>query len=355
MRRKTLCCTIVLSALFLGGCDGGSLAKSVVTATDTSSEILTPVMETLAIDDMKISADNSFSVRTAIDRIEFGNVTKAAKAEGIILQSWNWGPTYDYKSRFYEIWSIDPITGQSALIRTFRISNSCPGANEYYRWPLDSNTGNNCDWFSPDLTKIICDRVFLNSSEGISQKQHAGWVSEDGTFFDVTKAVGEESVFVDETAVGFTPDGLFVYRISSDFSEDQYRYVSIDDPCKSYEGNPLEKAYLTETFLGTGYMFTDWINDTTCLVDIHNDSSISGSDKNVKYDISSGKEIPYTAKVSSSGVVNPDGTSIAFLSRCDIYDEKSDLYMVSEDGGIPIRIDCDMEIYTLGSSVIDWR
>lgn len=155
-----------------------------------------------------------------------------------------------------------------------------------------------------------------------SGEQHAGWLNSDGTFTDVTVAVGEASKNDFEVArhflaIGFTNDGRFIYRNDDD---ETIHYVYVDDLGRSYDDDDSLMPELKQiTGLNSQYRFTDqWIDNEHCLGNIYGHDSlpfgaiIDIRNKGENDELFFSEDSP---RYNWNMLLSPDKTSVIFLSN----------------------------------------
>lgn len=99
---------------------------------------------------------------------------------------------------------------------------------------------------------------------------------------------------------------------------------------------------------GENWELTDWIDDTRCLINYPEDSValMFGGDRIDRWGVrifdvvtqESSSFIPGESRSNWSGVISPDGRSIAFLSAPTSGTGNAALYVTSVDGGEPVKI-----------------
>lgn len=214
---------------------------------------------------------------------------------------------------------------------------------------------NYSDMFTPNFDKMAVIRIIGGAlGHGVN---HAGWIDENGTFFDVPEALGmtTASDFVmppSYYSVGFTDNGEYFVFLKMDeedvigpttnnpsyFEEHgEFYYVAVNDPSTVYEGNPLAE----EATQGKDVQFiTDWIDE---------DRYLSASDQNCLIrSVSNPRDIvelvPGETRINRSAIVGPGGI-IAFTSasKTDVRDIA--IYTIDLGTNDTQRIfDCDVLI-----------
>lgn len=271
--------------------------------------------------------------------------TTPADAEGIIICGRE--PLTGGGSR-YTLWSVDPNNGVTSLVNSFIGGKSPDGAFGYS--VQEFITGNMCEIFSADLTKMAVTKTVFSTGE-----THAGWLDVNGNFFDVNESVGDtrQSEFEESDsflAIGFTPERQFVYQ-----KGDESRYVNIDLPGEYHAGNPVDDLYGIEEYT----LYTDYLVDGKYLVDYNDESVI--------YNSVSRERVPYVPgdnMVTRSAVASPDQQKIAFIAtlreRPAGSIQQDFCYIIPVDGSsYPTKIEFDNEALSDASSIyisiIDWR
>ena len=270
---------------------------------------------------------------------------------GIIAAIADWN-----NSMTYTVVGIDPTTGEQetlAFFDAYALTDSEAGYTFDFKKPSPSGVWTVCyasyrDMFSSDYSKIATQKVFAGNRES-----HAGWIDEDGNFFDVTEALGlqSQSDFDDPkqyAPVGFTEDGLFVYIDRSEIPSGPLFYsVPVDDVRpENIQEMPWESRYLHKDpdiwgWMKEDYPPTDWIDETHFLADCEMVKDFATLTVSVIVDTETEEAVEYvpgSSRHSWSGVMSPDGTQIAFMSAPINGDEPSDLFVTSIDGGDPVRV-----------------
>lgn len=179
---------------------------------------------------------------------------------------------------------------------------------------------------------------------------HAGWFDESGTFFNVTEALNMQSKSdLDEpfkyTATGFSNNGYFVTGGDSRLS------VPVDNVTLEAALQNTDVIYDALPSLHGDYVLTDWINETSCLVDVEGeewDERINSVINDVTTEEIT-EYIPGDSRYNWNGVLSPDETQVAFLSTPKEGTAKPTLFIVPLGGGDPISAGTSLE-FTYRSS-----
>lgn len=274
-------------------------------------------------EDYNYEESNDYNEVTDTEEAIMDEYNDTIKPEGLIVVS------YDDKDRV--ISCIDPTTGSyQEVLRIKRDSK----INLVWR---RHHFG--CKLVSSDCSKLAAYRPCSNNEE-----IHAGWIDENGDFFDVTATLGlqSESNFaerIDYLAEGFL-DEYFVFSCN-----DIYQSVPIDNvsPDAIIDGLPLPVAQKDIN----GSNITDWIDENTFIANCRSEgigyNSVIGkinSDEQNFY-------IPGNTRTNWNGILSPDGTQIAFLSTIGVGEPK--IYVTSINGGEPteVPIDADMRFFNI--------
>lgn len=258
------------------------------------------------------------------------------KIEGLILmQAETTTPTtlsgYSYIiSTSISILCFDPATGATRTISTFPL-NKMPSGATLSGFATRNGWNGITFWFDQDYTKIAVKYQIDANGD-----QHAGWIDQNGSFFDVTEAVGmaRKSEFdgrVDQEPMGFTKDGMFVIKdygseLSHRPKNTKVYSVPIDDirPETVIEGSTFETV-------GGSYYTTDQLDDGRFLAVKDEACYVVSPD-------GTGRLLASTeSRKSWSAVASPDGTQAAFISKPKVGEEAPDIFIVPIDGGDPVR------------------
>ncbi len=267
-------------------------------------------------------------------------VPVTGEVDGIIVLQADWSDLY---CPTYTVSAINPESGDYHEVSNFWFDSVFERTNpEYTIVPAlqFARYANLRDQFSSDYTKTAATKTFASNGE-----VHAGWVTTDGDFFDVTEALDEQSHgdfddVVNYQAVGFQND-VFIYVHSEGFEENQYYGVSVDNvaPGASWELSTADpmicEDYTTWSYI-RGYKPTDWIDDDRLIIEANNQSYIATTSSQTKSEYIPASDSRY----SWSAVVSPDNTKIAFLSepRHDTTGEVG-IYTMPLDSSEPARLE----------------
>lgn len=309
---------------------------------------------------------------------------------GIIVVSASYGRSYEYKSTgiykcqafTVDLDKIDPETGSVTHIRTF--SNEDTYSCSAYLRDIGGNTANAMRSFNSDMT-LMTATVTLESGA-----QHIGWVDENGQFTDVSEKITVESDFgalTTHTCPCFFEN--YIYFRDCTNTSIQVKRVPMDnltvdavevmvDGC-FLVGNiyPLPDGTASDTASTYEYFdssmqypartddFYDWVSEDICV-----GNGLGSNDPYIiyKYQLSGESDIFhwYSEKttfipsvknrINWNAVVSPDGEQVAFLSKLTSgTDQSTSLFLISIDGGEPIKVDTDYTFSADKCGMIDWR
>lgn len=350
--RKWIFTTMLMAAcLMLGGCGSGNDS----TATDSSyMESYDTEGDSLETEDDVYSSDEEYATDEETE-VEDETETEPAEAKGIIAMVQEFDRNGAVATT--QVIAIDPENGQQSIISEFTLR--CPTTTEIQSdEPIDNSelrfffpefnaelrpSGNHHEWFSEDFTKMIATRVFLDRGN----EQHAGWIDSEGNFFDVTEAIGAvtESSFsnpdpVKQVATGFE-NGNFIFCNDKVMDEHVCYSVPVANVAKdavstlSSRYGEYENLYSSD---GIAYP-TYWLNEQECFADLYgHNSDIPNS---VKANIGTGELTEYLPDVERStwsGVLNPEGDTLVFLSTAQRSNGVVELYTMPSAGGEPEKI-----------------
>lgn len=242
-----------------------------------------------------------------------------------------------------EIYSIDPETGEYYKVLRF------DGA-----FPLNTATGDALARYGRYLPRLIFNgdytKMGVTRWDEADRLEHAGWLDENSEFHDVQVLLfGPPDDFADPVAyeaLGFTPDGLFVYREKD--HPDMVYYVDSNNPTERFEGDPITEQYLRGMVdlsrLYGGFVFNDWVDDDKFIATTNDDMDISqlysGSGQKSYPVIMSVSDpgyretfIPDSERSNYGGVISPDGANVAFASIDS--SGRPSLFIVPRDGSAP--------------------
>lgn len=214
-----------------------------------------------------------------------------------------------------EIINIDPNTGDQRLISDFYLERSSDN-DEIYKWA--DTRYNMRGWFSDDFTKMAINKYYSGASSSYGNEDHAGWIDTDGYFTDVTGAcmVKEDDGFFDTSltqhgAIGFN-DGQFMFFDTS--TGDVYCSTVVDPP-EITMGQPSNDGIMNLlNQLTYRRRLTYQISPNACIVDYF---ETSNSPTSYIIDPATGETtyyIPEADRNNWSGILSPDGDTVAFLS-----------------------------------------
>lgn len=271
----------------------------------------------------------------------------------------------------YTVYGVDPETGEQRVISEFSIPASVTSNADGSKWqtypmfiPGFSTRLPLRGMFSRDYQYLAVTRYSLETGE-----YRAGYYKEgEGLYYtDISKCVGAVGGDFDEPvkqmAIGFAEDGRFIfadmpsapgwYYDTSEWEFSQVETVGSTEGIKS----SLKTYDSADDFLMRGdswdwmeknWELTDWIDDTRCLINYPEESVglMFGGDRIDRwgvrvYDTSTGETasfIPGESRSNWSGVISPDGESVAFLSAPVNGTGSASLYIVPVTGGEPVKI-----------------
>lgn len=234
-----------------------------------------------------------------------------------------------------------------------------------YSLPNNTLFNSEREWFSCEYDKLAVTMTRRSDNE-----THAGWLETDGTFFDVTEALGQQSSgfgdAVKYVARGFTADGLFVFGDGR-----QTYYVPLDNLTAAavQTGNGFALGHPTDQ---TGYRptnhneyyVTDWLDSNTCLAtrwfgnQPTTNAVIADAGKPEKF-------LANSKRYNWNMFVSPDGSQVAFMSAPSNGTESPDVFIMTYPDGEPTRVAAHKFAFTQGIDfygsrnwdcfLIDWR
>ena len=379
---------VVFSATILVGCGSGNDAPAETMASSPVADTATPMPEetpvTAATEAPKMTvpesaADDDFGRPPEDECVSDGwmgeestesteaVVTEPGEVEGIVVVQSYYRTDSSGKGNnfFYEINSVAPSDGTINHIATFSYYQPYNVNNaEFYFFSCNIGINNHIGYdrkvFSNDFSKMAITICYTARNE-----THAGWIDQNGNFFDVTEALGEQASDFDDpvhyAAVGFTDDGLFVYNdnlyaYADTWSTLNFRYTDSTNPINSQEGNPLSD-YDPIIQAPNVYCISD-INDARYLVST---PSFNACESFI-YDSNTAEiasYIPGNARINWSGVFSPEGGKIAFLSQPKEGSGTPEIFVISSDSGEPEKINCNLNLSnnltTMPSALLEWR
>lgn len=323
MKNRIIALTLCAGMLLLGGCasDGGTTGSPPEpSAGSTSSSVETEAP----------SEESGELVSESEDPVE---AEEPQETSGIIAMVADFTTLFDFT-----IFSVDPESGEQRVIT--RLTFPANSEDTLYLLPSDYYYSSAKQWVSDDFSKVAATLLIMSTGE-----HHAGWFTSDGTFFDVTAALGLEPQNDFDSpahyyALGFVND-FFVYCMDDKENDPVYYSVPIN--------NVTGEAVVTTNALYDAmpmheyeYMLTDWIDDTRCLIDQGYESYRDRKTDSLVYDCATGemtKYVPGDARYSWNGVASPDGTTIAFLSSAREGKNPPSLYTVELGSDSPVQIE----------------
>lgn len=312
-------------------------------------------------EDETVSWDEMASVEEPADA---ESVSEGGEIEGIIAVQADWTDLY---CPTYTVIGINPENGLWHNISNFYFDSVFEKTNPEYTIVPALQFGrfaNLYDQFSSDYTKAAATKTFASNGE-----IHAGWITTDGNFFDVTEALDEQSHSdfddaVSYQAVGFQ-NNVFIYVHSEGFEKNQYYGVSVDNviPGASWEISTADSMicedYATWQYI-RGYKPTDWIDDDRLIVESNRQSCIATISTQSRSEYIPAKESRY----SWSAVINPGDTKVAFLSEAKAGTAGDvGIYIMPLDGSSnPVRLETDFvpcagafSANSAGCYILEWR
>lgn len=277
-------------------------------------------------------------------------ITKTSEVSGLIIMTTENSSDVGSTITSVSISCLDVETGKKQLLSTFPYETTLL-SDGYY--------ATRKEWFNNDYSLMACTKAVGDSGE-----THAGWIDTNGTFFDVTEALGLQSknAFSNPAhyqAIGFTEDGYFAYcEIPTEAvlkSECKYYYLPLSTISKDaiIEGLPFPNSEpyglrgsedltnYTGSLYTSCYKVTDWIDEQTCIVNI--DATYSATTSTI-INITTQEQsdyIPASSRSNWNGVLSPNKDRIAFMSSSD-GTTPPDVFIISISGGEPIKISSDI-------------
>ncbi len=353
MRKKFLATLMAVSMMVIGmvGCgeesdNKGSTASTATRPTEATQPIVTAVPQTQVTARPTMVPETTPSPTTALVVTPQPIATTAPTEEpeeeisGLIVMTASRNALA--KTGKCIVSSFDPESGEMKEINTFKLQD---GSDYSYTW-LESAYRGLCQ-FDDTYSKMSTLKFFGGTAD-----MHAGWLLPDGTFFDVTKALGWErksdfAEVVRNTPHGFTSNGLFVFSVDNpkNIAESTWYSVPINDVKESnvqeykdiiYRDQPVMDYTEFRQLISHYGSFSSWLNDSCCLLTT-NRSYPSSIIFNIK-DKTSVEYIPGDSRNNWNGQSSPDGTQIAFVSEPRNGAEQPDIFIVPAAGGEPVRV-----------------
>lgn len=335
MKRKLLTAIFAASmAIALCACGSSSDAPAAPSNPDTVPAYAPSIDELIGSDDSR-APDAEGPVQTTPQEQETEqNELAGVDPQGLILWEQT-NPGEGGNPIHTTVYTLDPETGETATVSSFTYKEGTDLGGYYLsagKYGLLSayTYGSGQYRFSDDFSKLAIDKVVSSNSE-----VHAGWIDLDGNFFDVTEALGLQSKSdfdepVKYYVAGFS-DNYFCYY---DKLAEAYYYVPVDDvaPATVQAGKPSNLDSVPESRQFAPRDVTSWIDDTHCLINnSYTRQGVGDWVDSVILDTESQTTtgyVPGNSRVSWNGVVNPDGTRIAFMSAPFSYgvNDSNDIY-----------------------------
>lgn len=207
-----------------------------------------------------------------------------------------------------QIVSVDPDTGVQDIVSEFCLERN----NEaLYQWADNRYMVRN--WFANDFTSMAVD-VYLSETG----ERHSGWIDTDGNFTDVTEMSGmtnEQDFFnttpVQHRAIGFIESQFVFYDMETGEVYSIPIHQLLNDSVTSVDTNDVSARLLQQV---RAEELTCQIDNDTYLADY---SATQGSPQSFIMRPETGEMtdyIPEADRCNWSGVLNPDGSMVAFFS-----------------------------------------
>lgn len=264
--------------------------------------------------------------------------------------------------RTYSIIGVDPNDGKRRTISAFSVEGSVTSNDsKWLLYPLyffNYSTAPQKYSFSGDYKYIAVTRESYENGE-----LHAGFYDENEIFTDITELAGfvrgDFDKPVRQLAIGFTDDGQFVFADTvelnqvDDIKNWTFYQVRVSDNLNTIK-NSLQQFNNVDDFLKYGEKWelptnccaiSDVIDNDTLIIDYH-DESVPGYAFDAKreiriYDKISGNTrtlLSGDVRENWSGVINPSGDSIAFLSIPRSGNGNASIYTIPLNGGEPQKV-----------------
>lgn len=357
MKKRVLATLMAVCMVVVGmtGCGGSASGTSSIPREESIVEVSESYVESSAEESIVESESDRVGTKPMDGNSGEGEEESDVEAEsesgeisGLIIMTASSQPLSDGSiSGTCDINSFNPENGEIKLICQFQFKGS---PNITYFW-MDTMSGGYYQ-FDSTYSRMTTKKYLTTTGE-----EHAGWLTADGEFFDVTEAIGwdRQSDFdapVHSASMGFTDNDLFIFSVkdSNDNTKTVYYSVPVSDvtvdnvqechvsACSEYVVENYSEYY-TKLLWEYGKP-TSWIDGTHCILTpkrgLPNNPVAS-----VILDTESGtltEYIPGGSRDNWNGHISPDGTQIAFTSALKNGSEKPDIFIVSVDGGDPIRV-----------------
>ncbi len=322
------CCLVV--CLALGGCAKDEPPLEAPAETDASPELPVEVEERPAEPEVPVEAPVE-AEETPIEEIQAD-----AEPHGIIVLIGTYGG-WDSPKETFNVISINPNSGEVNTISAFSVPlhafESNGESQNYFLTDVNSMFGNYRDMFSANFDKLA---LTLNATSG---EMHAGWMDAGGNFIDATQALlpDSQSDFHElprQAAIRFDGEYL-VYDDGNDGDNTSYLKVSPDLSPDTIERYAIPNIIRRVDAHDVG--ITDWIDETNCLVSYYSLSQAYCEKCNTETKQLS-SFIPETSRCNWSGVISPDGATVAFLSMSSSTSGDAEIFTVPLAGGDPIKV-----------------
>lgn len=269
----------------------------------------------------------------------------------------------------YTIYAIDPETGEERIISDFSIPSAVIANADGSKWqtyPMFIPSYNSKlplrGMFSTDYNYMAVTRYSLETGE-----YRAGFYKEgEGLYYtDVTKAIGAVGGDFDDPtvqlALGFTDNNQFIFANlpngtnwiykTEDWEVSQVKVSDSGNVGSLQSYNDLDNFLMqgdSWNWMGKNWELTDWIDDTRCLINYPEESVglLFGGDRIDRWGVrifdvvtqELSSIIPGESRSNWSGVISPDGKSVAFLSAPANGTGNAALYVTSVNGGEPVKV-----------------
>ena len=337
MKKKVLTALMaMLMVIGVVGCgsDSGTSASSIPPET-RSTESLVEESEVKSTESPETEKPDGETEEPSNEITENDEADEKEEISGLIIATL----LTDVRSGTCDITCLDPINGTVKTISSFHYQTDSEAA---YFFATSDKLFNGSYRFDESYTKMAAIKIMNSNNEA-----HAGWLLNDGSFFDVTEAVGmaSRSDFADpvkHTSIGFTDDGYFVFCDTSKPLAAQYYSVPLSDVSSGaiVEGYmmPCNTSSMNYSDCLSSYDFpSDWIDATHCIVTSlepnPTTSLILDMEANTKVEY-----IPGSSRINWNGCLSPDGAKIAFTSAPTNGSELPDIFIIPVEGGEPTRV-----------------
>lgn len=232
-----------------------------------------------------------------------------AEAQGIVMLLSR--AISDRQEQDIRVVSVNTQTGD--VTTHLKINVDISPFGEYYKAPATQCSHSWKELVSPDLQKFAVTKHFSNG------KYHAGWLDENGKFFDAVKELSL-SELRDYDAVGFTEDGEFVFADDVSSSE-EVNFFSV--PLDNFTSSAVKSMSRDDSFFfyqssakGRTYYATDVENRSRYLADSYS----SGNTRYVTvslvqhYEGETTTQLLDTKNNNWSGHFSPSGDKVAVLT-----------------------------------------